>query len=89
MRTIWKFPLSNMGVEEIEMPKGAEILTVQIQDERPCLWAIVEDRAEKDRRFIETHGTGHPMRVDMGITRRYIGTVQQPPFVWHVFERIN
>lgn len=48
--------------------------------------AIVKDDAPLVDRVIEIFGTGNPMWVDMGVSRKYIGTFQQPPFVWHVFE---
>lgn len=88
MTTIWKFPLAVTDTQRISMPEGAEILTVQLQNEQACLWAIVEPSADKEDRYFEVHGTGNPIHGDMGVERKYIGTFQQPPFVWHVFERV-
>jgi len=89
MKTIWKFPIPVASPVRIEMPKNAQILTVQRQDELACIWALVNPNAETEARYFEIHGTGNPMHEDMGVERKYIGTFQQPPFVWHVFERIN
>lgn len=92
MKTIWKYNLKFENIIELQMPKGAEILTVQ-QDKktnRPCLWAMVDSDAEKESRFIELFGTGEKIPTDMGVDRIYIGTYQYQngAFVGHVFERL-
>lgn len=89
MKTIWKFRLSITSPQRVQMPEGAEILTVQEQDGIGCLWAMVDTEKAVVPRYIEIHGTGNPIHVDMAVERRYIGTFQQPPFVWHVFERLQ
>jgi hypothetical protein len=89
MKTIWKFPLKVDDVQLVPMPMGAEVLTMQIQDGQPCLWALVDGGERQEQRLIEIFGTGNPIHEDAGIQRRYIGTFQQSPFVWHVFERTN
>lgn len=89
MKTIWEFPLAIVSVNFVRMPRGAEILAVQTQGDAPCLWAMVEPEAPHQSRYIEVLGTGQPIHEDMGVDRKYIGTFQQPPFVWHVFERLS
>lgn len=87
MRTIWKFKLQTTDEQKILMPKGSEILTVQIQDGEPCLWAMIEDsNSETEKRYIEVFGTGNPI-VSHG-PRNYIGTYQLRggELVFHVFE---
>lgn len=82
MKEIWKFPIE-MGANKIEMPNGAVVLTVQLQNDIPCLWAIVNPEEASNTRVFHIHGTGHPLEV---APRDYVGTFQQGPFVWHVFE---
>ncbi len=92
MRTIWNFPLGDGSPQVIRMPVGAEILTVQVRGDRPYLWAIIKpvpSSPKTEYRHFEVFGTGQDIHEDMGIDRRYIGTFQQPPYVWHVFERIS
>lgn len=89
MKTIWKYHIPISGLIPVEMPKGAKFLTVQVQNEAACVWALVSPSADNETRYLEVHGTGTPIHGDMGIERKYIGTFQQPPFVWHLFERIN
>lgn len=88
-KTIWKYGLELVDRQTVKMPQGGEVLTVQTQGAEPCLWALVNPEHEKEERIFEIHGTGNPIHADMGIEREYIGTFQQPPFVWHVFERVN
>ncbi len=83
---IWKYELPSMDCV-IAMPRGARVLTVQRQDNRDCVWAVVDkDLAVDDtesRRFI-TLGTGWGIPDDLMLD--YIATVQEGPFVWHISE---
>lgn len=87
-KSIWKFGLETTDNQEIEMPIGAEILTVQTQHEQPCLWALVHPSAEKEIRHFEVFGTGHEVSYPTGTDRKYIGTYQLHggSLVFHVFE---
>jgi hypothetical protein len=87
-KTIWKFPLVVTDFQTVPMPRGAVIISVGNQGDDQCisLWAIVDpDEPPQDREF-EIFGTGNPMS-GMFANRKFIGTVQMSPFVWHVFER--
>lgn len=86
MNTIWKFTLTPHGF--VEMPAGAKVLTTAAQGDDICIWAEVDSGAEKETRHFEVYGTGHEMKQDMGIDRRYVGTAFLGPLVFHVYERI-
>ena len=92
MKTIWKFELTPVinGTHSIKMPKEAEILSIQTQNEKPQIWAIVNDEAEKEERFFEIFGTGHKIPCDMGIDRKFIGTfkMHNGTLIFHLFERL-
>lgn len=83
--TIWKYELEVTDKQWVNMPEGAKILTVQIQNGRPCLWAIVNPKNKPEERVIETYGTGNPFKE---FERSYIGTyqLQGGSLVFHVFE---
>ncbi len=84
MIQIWKY---KVDVGTIMMPKGAKILTVQMQNDSPHMWVIVDVDAELEERVFEIHGTGHNIRnID---EYEYIGTYIDNPFVWHLFELIK
>jgi len=82
-RAIWKFALELADYQQVEMPEGAEIISVAVQGELVCLWAIVNPARPAEYRGIQIVGTGNPIPANL---QRFIGTVQIPPFVWHVFE---
>ena len=82
MRTIWKFPLPGFN-GYVMVPFGAEILTVQMQERVPCIWALVNPNAKKVPQEFRIFGTGHD--VDVPRNWRYLGTVQNGGLVWHVF----
>ena len=86
MRRIWKWKLERTDVQTLDLPKGAEILTVQVQDDIPQLWALIDDSVtETEQRHIGMYGTDHPIYYDPG---RYISTVQfySGKLVFHIFE---
>ena len=88
-KTIWKFELETKNISMIQMPKEAEILCIQEQFEKPCMWVLVDADQEKEERYFEIFRTGHPVHCDMGVERKYIGTYQlnNGALVFHVFER--
>jgi hypothetical protein len=84
MKEIWKFKVENV----IEMPKGAEILTIKLKTENwdsvnDCIWAKVDPEMEKERRRFVIIGTGESFD---DTNTHYIGTYQNGPFAWHLFE---
>ena len=83
MKTIWKYKLDNIG--GVEMPKGAEVLCVQVQDNEPCLWALVDPNAAKEIRHFLVVGTGHVIEKQY---IKYVSTFQMHSgiLVFHVFE---
>ena len=84
MKTIWKYPISSVPCQKIEMPLNAEILCVQLQDHIPTLWALVETEEPKRIFYILTYYTGSYWIDEKG---QYIGTYQLAGLVHHVFVR--
>lgn len=84
---IFKYTFEVDPEVEIEMPKGAHILTVQVQHGYPTIWAIVDPEQPKEIRHLRLFGTGHPLDIDPAASR-YIGTFQldMGNFVGHLFE---
>lgn len=87
MKHILKYPLE-LGdhTETIEMPVGAEILTVQMQGLFPVIWAICPKHNSEPitrKRLFITYGTDQNIPEQ---TSTYIGTYQFKSFVGHVFE---
>jgi hypothetical protein len=85
-KEIWKYKL-DMPMLAFAMPAGAEVLCVQVQDEIPCIWGLVNPVAPPKERYFEIKGTGHKIDGDCS-DKKYIGTWQESPLplVWHLFE---
>lgn len=92
MKTIWKFPIAEMQDKFVlKMPIGAEVLTVQVQRNAPCLWAKVESNNPlKDRAFF-MYGTGHDIKKLNLMPSFYIGSFQlfDGDLVFHLFEQVG
>lgn len=88
---IWKYEITPDDRVQIEMPEKAEILSVQVQKGIVCIWALVNTENKTETRCFEVFGTGHKVPVDMGISRKFIGTFQMDggDLVFHLFERTN
>lgn len=93
MLTIWKFELPMDDIATIDMPAGATPMSVHMQDNKACLWALVDP----DNKFVphkfRVAGTGHP--IDPGDAGELIGVLyitnpaaypgSGPHQVYHVF----
>jgi len=101
MKTIWKFPFEVDDSIEIEMPEYAQILYVDVQNQKvngrqpmsshtkevPCIWARVNTERPMVKRKFRISGTGHPM-PDMPL--QHIGSFKmaQDRLVFHLFEKL-
>ena len=76
MKTIWKYDLQFSEYNNIDIPKNAEILTIQLSNanNRPCMWVLVEPSDALESRTFELVGTGMKMHEDEGFEKHYIGT---------------
>lgn len=87
MRTIWKYPLpfppKDMFV--LEMPRGARLIRVAVQQGQPCLWASVDTSKPTTKRNFAVIGTGHP--VPETTDGYYLGSFDllDGDFVGHLF----
>jgi hypothetical protein len=84
MFSIWKFGLELTEVQTIYMPEGADILSVQNQNGSLCIWALLSPTAPKVGRHFKVIGTGH--KIETLADHKWIATVIQDQFVWHIFE---
>jgi len=84
MKTIYKYTLDSHDCT-LQLPKDAEILTVQLQNQIPTLWALVNPMTVTEERHICIVGTGW----DVEDTMKYITTYMDGYFVWNAFELIR
>lgn len=88
MKKIYKYPLEIEDEQNVLLPTGAKILTVQSILDKPYLYALVNPTAPNNMAVtIRTFGTGHPIS-DSGYLE-YIGTFQiyGGHLVFHVFRQ--
>lgn len=89
MKIIYKYPIEITDKQTLPMPVGANILTVQVQNGNPFIWAMVDTEVPTEEVAIRVHGTGHPINESLNL--EYIGTFQSNGkcFVFHVFKEIQ
>jgi len=85
MRTIFKYALPTQDRVTFVLPKGAEILKIDVQLDQPFIWALINPEAASEERFFRVAGTGHPIE-DKNL--KFIDTFQMHggDLVFHVFE---
>ena len=83
---IWKYDLEVTDYQKFEIPKLAQILTVQVQDGKVRIWCLVDPEEGLTFREFRTAGTGHPIKEQGWV---YLGTYQLNGgnFIGHVFYR--
>lgn len=84
MKTIFKYPIEVTAYQTVSMRASAKILSAQIQHGVLCLWAECDPANAAHTRAIEVFGTGQSLDDK---ERRYIATVLDGQFAWHVYER--
>lgn len=88
---VGKYTLEVTDEQELMLPFGAEILSVQFQKDhnqrdKLRLWALIDDTSTHfQHRKIRIVGTGNPIDEHPG---KFIGTVQEAggQLIWHIFD---
>lgn len=95
MKTIHKYKLEPTDFQNVNLPKGSQILSVGSQPasvgsrlaEQLVMWVMVDpNETTQEGVMIRIFGTGHMIHSEH--TMRFLGTVQMLNYslVWHVFE---
>lgn len=85
--TIWKYDV-HPGPFELQLPRGARVLDVQMQGNKPVMWVLLDKDDPKVERAFFTLGTGHTIEGARYDDLRHRGTFQMPDgLVFHLFER--
>ena len=82
-KIIYKYNIPMESEFEIELPTHRKILSFQVQNNLPQLWALVDPDTPKERVAFHLFGTGILIQEWIG---NYIGTIQLHGYVWHLFE---
>ncbi len=89
MIAIYKYELNIDDDIPIKLPKGAKILTVNLQNNNPFIWAEVDVTAELEERSFVMFGTGQSIMPEILAKLNYIGTIFPGPFVFHVYQVVK
>jgi len=86
MKTVYKYEFKMQNDFEVfEMPSASFPLSVGVQNGVPCMWCQVETDNFLVKRKFRIVGTGHMIPNTVRLSH-FVGTVQIPPFVWHIWE---
>ncbi len=88
MRTVHKFKLP-YGSNVIDIHEGAETLSVMVQDDVPCLWAIVDTERPVVKRHFIIYATGSELKEPE--TLLWVATFGHLDnnFIYHCFEIVE
>jgi hypothetical protein len=98
MKQIWKYELDVAQLSPVDMPQGAIVLRVGVQNGKIFIWSMHDTDMEREdiypraKRNFTTVGTG--WQFDAGIGPIYYGSVSIPDtaigeLVFHIFEVFN
>lgn len=85
---IFKYPIETSPVV-IRMPRGARVLTVQLQQGVPTIWCLVDDEEPLVHRRLVVVGTGRDLEGRVSEKAVYVGTWQANEWgeqVRHLFD---
>lgn len=84
MITIHKYSIPMEDNVIIDAPKGANWLIADLQHGSLMAWALVDTTVEFVPHAFKIKGTGHDCS-DLNSHYKYLNTLQNGPFVWHIF----
>lgn len=67
---------------EFTAPKDARPISVAMQNDKICMWFECTPDAPKERLYVYSVGTGYGMVPEEA---RFIGTVVDGAYVWHIY----
>lgn len=83
MRRVYKYHLGIHPRTSIALPVGAKFLHAGQQTHEYFMWFEVDSTALVEDRIFTVHGTGHDITSPYDV---WLGTFQDGPYVWHVYE---
>ena len=87
-KVVWKYPLELIYEQLIDLPVDTQILSVQMQNETPTIWALVDSERPKASCRIRIAGTGHELTTaDLPDDADFLGTIQfsEGQLVFHIW----
>lgn len=73
---IFKYELNIVDIQNVSMPNGAKVISAHMQNEKICIWTLVDETASKKEKLIAIIGTGHKIIIPINDFEFYfVGTV--------------
>ncbi len=88
IKKILRYDLQLGDEVALQLPRGAEVLTAQVQGGRPVLWALVDPDEPRVLRRFQLHKTGEPAPGFLG-GERHLATLQVGEDAYHLFEAVQ
>jgi hypothetical protein len=85
MKSVWKYEIDSMYCA-LDMPAGAQLLSVREQGDNICLWALVDPEASVQKRRFRVLGTGQALPQGESLCFVGMAHLQDAAYVFHVFE---
>lgn len=84
-KTVYKYPLPMIDEVHVDMPRGARVLKVGVQNGEPFVWALVDTEAPMSPLRFSIRGTGHDCSAVLSM--KYLDTIMlaNDMLVFHVF----
>ena len=82
MQRVWKYQIPLTEKFKLEMPRGKQIVKVDVVDSVPYMWALMRSGNASEEYEFELHPTG----ADIDADRVYEGTFRIGDVVFHLFE---
>jgi len=83
---VWKYEIPIQDEFTIQIPRGSDILYVDVQRGKPCLWALVDPNERLTSYQFILMGTGHLIKTDLALTHRGSFRLCEGAVVFHLFE---
>lgn len=85
MKTIFKYQLSAIHEQTIELPLGSKVLSAKEQNGKFVLYALVDsNEKDKEEYSILVYGTGHDINIDT-TEYEFLDTLFNDSLVFHFF----
>lgn len=87
MKKIYKYPLLSGLNTELNLPIGAQFLSLQVQDLIPTVWFETNPEQPVKQTEILCFGTGWILPENLNHTHKYLGTIilEYNSLVWHYY----
>jgi len=80
---------SDRDMTRFSVAKNSDLLSVKKQGDFICFWFLADLEKEEEYREFKILGTGFVVLEEFVYLHKFICTVLDSEFVWHVYEKIK